>query len=235
MDAVIFDLGDTLLEYEGVPPSWEQHYRDALTALAESLGVTPHPGQLGRGAAVLRTYNTRLHPREHEVPFTKILAELLPCFGVNRAVDELACARTFFRIFRQRLRCFDDSRPALEALRGRGKKIGVFTDAPYGMPTEFVLEDVRDAGLDGLFDVFLTSVDAGFRKPAPEALQRVAEALGCRPWTVMHVGNEKKDIDVARAFGCKAVLLDRHDRRPSWGQDRVIRSLLELWVEHGWF
>jgi putative hydrolase of the HAD superfamily len=218
-----------------VPPSWEQNYRQALTLLAGHLGVTPHPGQLGRASAVLRSYNTRLHPREHEVPFAKILSELLPCFGVAGPVDELASARAFFEVYRQKLRCFDDSRPALEGLRGREKKIGVFTDAPYGMPRELVLEDVQAAGLAGMFDLFLTSVDTGVRKPSPQALRRVAHDLGCKTFAMTYVGNEQKDIEAAKAAGCRAVLIDRNDQRPAWGQDRTIRSLLELWVERGWF
>lgn len=235
MDAVVFDLGETLVEYAGLPPSWEQHYREALTALATSLGVTPHPGQLGRASAALRSYNTRLHPRENETTFGAILAELLPCFGLPGPADELACARTFFAIYRHRLRCFDDAQPALEGLRGRGKKIAIFTDTPYAMPRELVLEDVAAAGLDGTFDVFLTSVDLGVRKPSPQVLRHVAQELGCKTFAVTHVGNERKDVEAAQAAGCRSVLIDRSDQRPEWGQDRTIRSLQELWVEHGWF
>lgn len=235
MQAIAFDLGDTLIEYAGLPPSWAQYYGEALTALAGHLGVTPHPGQIGRGSAVLRGYNTRLHPREREVSFATILAELLPCFGVTKAVDELACARAFFDVFRKRLHCFDDVKPALEGLKARGQKLGVFTDAAYGMPREFIIEDIQLAGLDGFFPAIFTSVDVGFRKPAAETLQRVARELGSKPRDLIHVGNEEKDVLAAKAAGCRSVVIDRNDQRPSWGQDRTIKSLLELWVERAWF
>ena len=38
MKAVAFDLGDTLVEYAGLPPSWEAHYDAALKMLAEFIG-----------------------------------------------------------------------------------------------------------------------------------------------------------------------------------------------------
>jgi hypothetical protein len=45
---------------------------------------------------------------------------------------------------------------------------------------------------------------------------------------VWDVGNERKDVDVALAFGCEAVLFDRAGAAPVWGQRRTIRSLQEL-------
>lgn len=235
MPAIAFDLGDTLIEYAGLPPSWAQHYGEALTVLARFLGVVPHPGQIGRASAVLRGYNTRLHPREREVSFAAILAELRPCFGVTTAVDELACARAFFDIFRKRLRCFEDVRPALQGWKSRGRKLGVFTDSAYGMPRELVIEDIQTAGLEGFFHAVVTSVETGFRKPAAQTLQRVAQELDCTVRDMIYVGNEQKDIQAAKAAGCRSVLLDRADQRPSWGQDRTVKSLLELEGEQAEF
>lgn len=228
MKAIAFDLGDTLVEYEGLPLSWEQHYPEALAQLAAFFGTPPSEADLAHGCAVLRRYNTRLNPREHEVAFAAILSELRPDLGASAARNELAAATAFFRIFRQRLRCFADTKAALARLRGQGWRIGVFTDVPYGMPRELVLEDVMTTGLTPAFDVLLTSRDAGFRKPSAQTLRLLAEKLGCSAEEMAYVGNEKKDIDAARAFGCEAVLLDRPGLSPAWQQQRTIRSLAEL-------
>jgi putative hydrolase of the HAD superfamily len=59
MKAVAFDLGDTLVEYEGMPLSWEEHYPAALAQLAAFLGTTVHAPTIEAGCAVLRRYNTR--------------------------------------------------------------------------------------------------------------------------------------------------------------------------------
>jgi FMN phosphatase YigB (HAD superfamily) len=96
------------------------------------------------------------------------------------------------------------------------------------MPRELVLEEMRQTALAASIDVLFTSVDTGFRKPAPAALERLAEALSCGPGEMAYVGNEKKDIEAARAFGCRSVLIDRGRHGQDWGQNRTIASLSEL-------
>ncbi len=226
--AVGFDVGDTLVEYEGLPLSWVAYYGAALRELANHLGITATDAQLARGADVLRRYNTRLNPRDHEVPFRRILDEIASEFGVPAPADELPAARPFFDVFRQRLRAFPDAWPMLDRLRQRGVQVGCFTDVPYGMPREFVLEDIERAKLSDVIDVVITSREAGFRKPAAATLARIAAELGATRETFLYVGNEEKDIIAANAFGCRSVLLDRTGAAPMWGQSATIRSLSEL-------
>ncbi len=185
--------------------------------------------QLDRGSSVLRRYNTRLNPRENEFPFSVILAELLPCLGVaTTSEDESSCATAFFQIFRQRLRCFPETKTTLQKLRQEGVTIGIFTDVPYGMPRELVLEDLREASLEIFSDRLLTSREVGFRKPSIKTLQALAEQMGCEAHEMTHVGNERKDVEVARALGCRSILIDRTGHGADWGQDRTIASLTEL-------
>lgn len=226
MKAVAFDLGDTLVEYEGLPLSWEKHYSAALGNLARQMDVPITPETISAGCEILRRYNTRIYPRTREVNFEVILSELLTRFGGDRSgVSEKSCAEAFFRIFRQRLRCFSDTRPALARLREAGWHIGIFTDVPYGMGSELVREDLLLAGLADDFDVLITSRDVGWRKPEIKTLQALAEALGSSAEEMAYVGNERKDVEVARAFGCRSVCLDRTRSNPDWGQDRTIESL----------
>lgn len=228
MNVVIFDLGDTLVEYEGIPLNWEEHYEAALARLAAALGSPVTGDAIVQACAVLRRYNTRLHPRTEEVTFQKILDELCPCFGVASPRDELRAAHAFFDLFRQRLRCFPETHDTLARLRTKAFTLGVFTDVPYGMPRELVVEDLRNAGLEHAFDAIITSRDAGFRKPAPATLAFVATSIGCSAAEMTHVGNERKDIEVARAVGCRSILIDRHGRNPDWKQDRTLPSLAAL-------
>lgn len=228
LKALAFDLGDTLVEYEGMPLSWEAHYPEALGSLAAFLQLTPDRFQIDRACAVLRRYNTRVISRTAEVSFSTILEEILRCFNFVGEAKEIVCAAAFFRIFRQRLRCFPEIGATLGALRLKGIKIGVFTDVPYGMPRELVLEDIHETSLERSFDALLTSRDVGFRKPSPETLRLLAEALACDPGDMAYVGNEQKDVEVARAFGCCSILIDRARHGCDWGQDRTIASLSEL-------
>src|SRR5436305_2474871 len=103
-----FDLGDTLVEYAGLPLSWEAHYPEALARLASVLEVRPTPAMMTAACSVLRKYNTRLTPRVTEVSFSEILPELLALWPGSAAADEAASAEAFFAVFRQRLRCFPE-------------------------------------------------------------------------------------------------------------------------------
>jgi putative hydrolase of the HAD superfamily len=96
------------------------------------------------------------------------------------------------------------------------------------MPRSFVQADLAAAGLSEHVDLLLTSLEAGWRKPHPEAFQALATALGAQVSDLVYVGNEQKDVQGVHAAGGKAVLIDREGRRPDWGQDRTISSLLEL-------
>jgi len=228
MKAIAFDLGDTLVEYEGLPLSWEEHYPEALRNLAAFLGISADSDHLVRACAVLRRYNTRIIPRAEEVSFEVILGELIKSLGATVQADEVECAVSFFHIFRQRLRCFPETRAAVDGLREKNLKVGIFTDVPYGMPRQLVLEDVRGAGLEHSFDVLMTSRDAGFRKPSVATLGSLAKLLDCSAGEMAYVGNEKKDVEVALAFGCHSILIDRKQHGSDWGQHRTITSLSEL-------
>ncbi len=228
MIAAAFDLGDTLIEYEGVPLSWEAHYPDALAILASSFGRTISDHQIAAGSAVLRRYNTRLAPRIKEVPFFDILKELSEVLSFNTPLTESSAAAAFFSVFQQRLRVFPDAASTQRGLRDRGLKTAVFTDVPYGMPRELLERDLAQTGLLDAIDRLITSRDVGFRKPSPLTLAAIAGALSSTPGQLTYLGNERKDIDASRAFGCRSVLIDRENRRPDWDQDHTISTLAQL-------
>lgn len=139
-----------------------------------------------------------------------------------------AALAAFFTFFQQRLVAYPESAAVLTALRAQGVPLGALTDVPYGMPRAFVENDLRLSGLAPLLDVVLTSVDVGERKPTPTGFHTLAAALHTPVTTLWYVGNEEKDIVGARAAGATAVLIDRENHQPRWGQAHTIRNLREL-------
>jgi putative hydrolase of the HAD superfamily len=65
--AIIFDLGETLVSYEGVPLDWSGNYHAAISEAMNGLGVSASSNQYEMACSVLSSYNTRINPREFEV------------------------------------------------------------------------------------------------------------------------------------------------------------------------
>ncbi len=221
-----FDLGDTLIEYLGVPLNWQAFYPQVLAEVAARCGLDPDEQKLDRAAQVLLKYNTRANPRTREVTDTAIFSEVLALWS-EATPDRLASAiETFFAFFQQRVRVFPDALPLLQELKRRGIPTGIFTDVPYGMHRALVEQDA--APLLPWVDTLLTSVEVGYRKPERVVFEALAGKLGATPDCMIYVGNEEKDITGARNAGIFAVLLNRSGLGLTCGEDLKITSLAEL-------
>jgi putative hydrolase of the HAD superfamily len=231
-EGVGFDLGETLVEYEGVPLDWQLEYPRALAAVAALWGGCLTASQVEAGSSVLRRYNTRLAPRRHEVDGATVFGELLEALAVpaEDARPLLDCAAdAFFGVFQRKARAFPDVSVTLAALAAAGRSLGVLTDVPYGMPRRLVLRDLSVAGLDALAASLLTSGETGVRKPDPAGFRALAGHLGSAPHALLFVGNEQKDVVGAQAAGMTAALLWRGDSPvPRWGHDFTLTSLTQL-------
>ena len=181
---------------------------------------------MARAITVLERYNTRLTPRILEIPEGTIFAEVSEALGFAAGNSELV-ADAFFDFFRHRVIAYPETFAVLQHLRAAGVEVGVLTDVPYGMDRARVEADLAAAGLDGLLTVLLTSVDVGRRKPSSRGFVRLAAELGVAVGDLLYVGNEQKDIDGANTAGARSVLIDRDDRRPTWGAWATITSLEE--------
>ena len=99
---------------------------------------------------------------------------------------------------------YDDALPCLDALRGRGMRVGAVGNTP--LETEELLREH--------VDVLGSSGRWGVEKPAPEFFDRVLETVELAPDEVAYVGDRvDNDVEPALAAGMVAV----HVRRGPWG------------------
>ncbi|MGB4440979.1 MAG: HAD family hydrolase [Coriobacteriia bacterium] len=226
--AVGFDLGDTLIEYEGIPMNWQQEYSSALTAVAGTWS-TAASESIAAGSTILERFNTRLAPREQEVGHEAVFSELLLAMGVpSGRVDSLIdpAVDAFFGHFRRHVRPMPAAIKVVETLSAAEIPAGVLTDVPYGMPRHLALADLEACGLGALAPSALTSVDVGYRKPHRSGFLALASLLGCQPGDVLFIGNEQKDVTGAVRAGMRSALLWRDGcDTPDWGQDVTILGL----------
>ena len=116
---------------------------------------------------------------------------------------------------------------AITALRARGIRLGVVSNAAYAPFVDWALER---CGLAADFEVVLTSAAAGWRKPRPEIFWRALTGLGVRPSEAAYVGDyHPYDVVGARAAGLRSIWLPSV-RSPVAGltADAIIADLREV-------
>jgi putative hydrolase of the HAD superfamily len=85
---------------------------------------------------------------------------------------------------------------ALERLRDAGLSLACVSDWDIGLR-----EQLAKVGLDHLFDVVLTSAEAGAPKPEPALFREALSRLRVEPDRAVHVGDGATDRDGAGAAG----------------------------------
>jgi len=101
----------------------------------------------------------------------------------------------------------DEVRPTLAALRTRGMRLVVLSNANGTLKRLFTRLDLAPA-VDALFD----SCDEGVEKPDPRFFQLALDRVGATADTTLHIGDLfHVDVVGARAAGITPVLLDVAD------------------------
>lgn len=226
ISAIGFDLGHTLSYTPGIPMSWIAHYRSALCRTAEACGYQPSEGQLADAEGILVRYNTRLTPRSEEVPAKTIFGEVLQSWDITGDDHLTPALEAFFSYFLRESAVYTDVLPTLAQLHAARVPMGILTDVAYGMPNYLMASHL--APFHATISVVLSSVDIGFRKPAPAGYLELARRLAVAPTAMAFVGDEEKDIVGAQAVGMFAVFLDRKNSERTFGEDAKIHSLCEL-------
>ena len=222
--AVIFDIGQTLVQYKN-PLNWSKLYRPAFQSVADQCGYRFTEDQYRHAGSVLTKYNTRINPRIHEVSSTQIFTEILD--GMRLPKEDIEQVKDhFFSYFRQDISLYPEVEETLKALTDKGLMIGTLSDVAYGMDNVYALEDI--SAIRKYIDYPFTSNDVGFRKPSTKGLELLADKMQIDISELIFVGDEEKDIICANDAGAYSVLINRDNVAKNYGQDREIHSLAEV-------
>jgi putative hydrolase of the HAD superfamily len=114
---------------------------------------------------------------------------------------------------------YDDARPVLEELRGRGLQIGLLSNSARDLDAFVAHHALR-------VDAVLTSISHGKTKPHETIFRRMLELLGVEPAQAAMVGDTlEDDVEGARAVGMQALLVDREGRYPELESIAGLRTL----------
>lgn len=219
---VAFDVGETLIQYEGLALDWSEHYRPALYHALSEASVTADEEAMSTAIEILTFYNTRKNPRAFEIEASEVTSKIAGLLDVAHPEFE----RRFFSYFQRRSSPTPGALQLLCQLRNAGTYLAALSDVPYGMPTAMLIEDLGE--LASVFDRIASSCDVGTRKPSSKGLRQLLRLSGCSEDRAYYVGNEQKDIEAALSANMRSILLSSSHSPPNYGQTHTVKHLTEV-------
>jgi putative hydrolase of the HAD superfamily len=186
LEAVLFDWGSTLMDFVWDDALVEAGHRAGLRALGRD-----DPEELARLSAHFREqYLPLLHApgTVEEVEYPGLVRELLGHFGIEASDDDLArYLEAEHAAWDPAMQVASTSVALLEALRNRGLKIGLVSNATD--PAWLLRADLERQGLAPYLDTVVFSSEIGKRKPHPAIYEAALSELGVAPQRAIFVGD----------------------------------------------
>lgn len=201
----LFDLDGTLLDSAPDMLATVNRMRAARGMPAMALdAIRPH---VSRGA---RAMSSAAFPEVPAARVPDLVPEFLSIYG-----EELG----------RHSRPFEGVEAMLAALDAAGTRWGIVTNKPEYLAREILPQ----LGWDARCAVLIGGDSLPERKPHPMPLLHAAEAIGIAPGACVYVGDDRRDIDAARAAGMPSVValwgyrVDDDDPL-AWGGDVMLHA-----------
>jgi putative hydrolase of the HAD superfamily len=221
--AVLFDWGDTLMQWSWQEELLEAGHRAGLTAIGRNdVAITEH-------------FRERYEPMFwapgtlEELEYPGLVRSLLGDFGIEVSDEELD------RFLDAEHRAWAPARSLgatthalLEALRARGLRLGLVSNAFD--PAWLLRRDLDEMGVLERLDFTVFSSEVGKRKPHPEIFRRALETLDVRPEDALFVGDRLyEDVRGAGELGMTTVqaVWFRADEHPD-GREPDFRAFTQM-------
>ncbi len=241
-DLVLFDLGATLIYFDG---DWEASLKEGILAMQRKLhelGYAVDGDFPTHYRETAREYFRWRDDNLSETPAPEVFRQIMASYCCEDIPEEhvTAALSVLYASTQARWQPEADAVPTLARLKDAGYRIGLVSNAGYD-------EDVRvlvdKAGLRPYLEFIITSAAARIRKPHPEIFQAALQFFGMRPAQAVMVGDFlQADVLGANRLGMGSVWITRRvdvaAARPVLAKirpDRTIGALSELpGVLHNW-
>jgi putative hydrolase of the HAD superfamily len=212
--AVLFDWGDTLMEWAWDPARLVAGHEAGLRAIGHE------------GVAITDRFTETYMPLifrpgvVEEVEYPELVRRLLAEFDI--AVDDaqlLAFLEAEHEVWNDAHRLAATTHALLEALRADGLRLGIVSNAFD--PPQLLHADLARMGVAERVDVAVFSSEVGRRKPDPTIFRAALDRLGVAPEEALHVGDRLyEDVRGAAGVGMRTVqaLWFRADEHPDAGE-----------------
>ena len=217
-EAVLFDWGDTLMQFAYDPQLVEAGQRAGLDALGRD--------DLPDVARVAAHFRERYEPffwipgTVEELEYPGLIRQLLGDFGVEIADEELTrYLEAEHRAWEPARRLASNTHALLDSLRARRLKLALVSNAFD--PGWLLHRDLEQMGLGDRLDFAVFSSEVGKRKPHPAIFERALSELGVAAEDAVFVGDRLyEDIRGAGELGMTTVqaVWFRADEHPEGGE-----------------
>lgn len=223
-DAVIFDLGETLLDIgrRSDRELFADAARHAHRFFTERGDAVPPPKRFrhilrwGYLWALLKGL-----PWRREIDASVVTRRALSRMGVPFSDDDWAAiAMEFYQGYAGGYGLFDGIVEFLNGLKEKGVRLALLSNTVWRGP--YMDHSLRELGILDLFDERLYSADFGVRKPAPSIFREMLRRLDLPPQRVLMVGDGlRNDIRPAARLGMGTVWINWPERPHSDRKGRI--------------
>jgi len=204
LEAVLFDYGDTLLEFRLDDELWLGAMRDMLAAA----GGPPERAADLRGEIERRVTELTADPDDHaELIYEEVVAGALAAVGTSPGPELLRTAiEAQHRGWLGARRLHPKAHWLLQEVRARGLRIGIVSNTFD--PPDLLHADLVSDGVAERVDAIVFSSELGLRKPAPEIYRAALDALDVEPANALFVGDRvREDVQGPAALGMRTCLV----------------------------
>ncbi|HEY6836556.1 MAG TPA: HAD family hydrolase [Gaiellaceae bacterium] len=218
LEAVLFDWGDTLMEFRFDEELMDTAFRAGLAALDRD--------DLAPADDIRTHFRERYEPlfwvpgTLEEIEYPGMVRDALAHFGTDLSDDELDRFLEAEHAAWQPARVLGSTTHALlDSLREQRLKLGLVSNAFD--PGWLLRRDLEQMGIAERIDVAVFSSEVGFRKPHPVIFTRALTALEVAPERTLFVGDRLyEDVRGAGELGMTTVqaVWFRADEHPDGGE-----------------
>ena len=228
IDGVVFDYGQTLVTFAYPKAELLEVIGNFRPTIEEVLGASAPPAEVILEQVFMPLEQYVSSESEDEIDWLEATRASWERAGLSLPDGLL------YEIVDAEQMCWDrivrvdpDARSVLDAVRSRGIRRGICSNAPF--PPEMMRRQVSSNGIGELMDGIVFSSMVGRRKPAPEMYRAALDAIGIAPERVLFVGNRvREDYEGPRSLGMQAVLYTAHNSELAPAGIRSIARLREL-------
>lgn len=224
LEAVLFDLGDTLCYVPEPPPAelLERWSAERMAALLDAWNIHADVPLLDSRIRQIAIEATKTAYTGDLVSpsYPAVVRQAAQEQGITLSEPQVVALWQAFVLPGEcyGLRLYPDALDTLRWLKRQGYRLGCVTNRWSG-GSEF-LREMQQLGLSRLFDVWAVSCDVGYMKPHPQIFLHTLQHLGIEAGAAAMVGDSlRADIEGAQALGMLTVL----KRRPGPQEESTAR------------